>query len=156
MTTAKDEVLAEFEAGLAPELIAMWRASFEDGVGIIDPHPLEEQRRYLFSTVVPSYSIRVAKIGDQLVGFVAANRESIGQLYVRVGFYRQGIGARLLDWAKAQSGGSLWLYTFARNSRARMFYESHGFIAVEHGFEPEWKLEDVKYKWSLEQNATSR
>jgi ribosomal protein S18 acetylase RimI-like enzyme len=55
--------------------------------------------------------------------------------------------------AKAGSTGSLWLYTFARNVRACRFYEKHGFVAVEHGFESHWQLEDIKYSWSASSKA---
>jgi hypothetical protein len=53
----------------------------------------------------------------------------------------------LLDWAKRHSGGTLWLYTFARNARACAFCESQGFAAVARGFEPNWQLADVRYEW---------
>jgi ribosomal protein S18 acetylase RimI-like enzyme len=76
------------------------------------------------------------------------NRESVSQLYVRVGCQRGGTGGRLQQWAKQNSGGSLWLYTFKKNQVAQAFYESRGFVAVQHGFEPSWKLDDVKYYWS--------
>lgn len=140
------ELVAFCEAWLE-ELVPLWRASFEAGVGVTDPHPLEEQRRYFLDEVLPRNAVRLALAGERLAGFVAASRESIAQLYVRVGCQRQGIGTRLLDWAKDQSGGSLWLYTFARNAGARAFYERHGFRAVARGFEPSWRLEDVRYEW---------
>ena len=130
-------------------LVPLWRASFEDGVGIVDPHPLAEQRAYLLREVVPQYVARVAFIGDTMVGWVAASRESVAQLYVRVGWQRRGIGRVLLDWAKAHSAGSLWLYTFARNARACAFYESQGFRVVARGFEPMWQLDDVRYAWDV-------
>ena len=69
---------------------------------------------------------------------------------VRVEYIGQGIGSRLLDLAKHDSGGGLWLYTFARNTNARRFYERHGFVAVAHGFEPTWQMDDVKYRWDRE------
>ena len=69
-------------------------------------------------------------------------------LYVRVDAIGQGIGTLLLDWAKAQSGGRLWLYTFERNARARRFYESSGFTITDRGFEEDWQLADIKYEWS--------
>lgn len=141
-------MLAEFDVRRLDELIAMWRASFEAGVGIIDPHTLAEQRHYFLSEVLPHNQVRFALRADQLVGFIAATTESVTQLHVRVGFQRQGIGAQLLAWAKAQSNGSLWLYTFARNGGARAFYERSGFVAIQHGFEPTWKLDDVKYRWA--------
>ena len=121
----------------------MWRTSFERGVGITDWHPLEDQRAYLLREVLPNHDVRVATDGDAIVGFVASNDDSIAQLYVDVRRLRCGIGTRLLDWAKDRSRGTLTLYTFARNTAARAFYEHHGFIAVAHGFEPMWQLEDV-------------
>ena len=146
--------LAEFDAGCLDELIFMWRASFQAGVGIIDPHSLAEQRHYFLSEVLPRNEVRLALRGNELVGFVAASTESVAQLYVRVGFQRRGVGSKLLAWAKERSCGSLWLYTFARNLGARAFYERHGFVAIAHGFEPMWQLADIKYQWLLgKQNA---
>ena len=139
--------LEEFREEHVKELVPMWRESFEHGVGIKDPHPLAEQEQYLVGKLVPSNAVRVAFLGEVIVGFVAATPESVSQLYVRKGFGRRGIGSFLLDWAKSQSGGSLWLYTFARNEVARAFYERHGFVITARGFEPSWKLDDLRYEW---------
>lgn len=139
--------LVEYRADLLDALVPMWRASFEAGVGVTDPHSLEEQRQYFLAQVLPSNTVRLAVLDAELVGFVAASRESVAQLYVRVGFHRRGIGTNLVEWTKAQSTGSLWLYTFAQNAGARAFYERNGFVAVAHGFEQHWRLDDVKYQW---------
>jgi len=146
-----DVEFVTFDESDTDELVTMWRASFEAGVGIVDPHPLSEQRCYLLETVVPNNDVRVAVLPGQkrkIVGFIAATRESVAQLYVRVGYHHQGLGTKLLDWAKTQSGGSLWLYTFEQNRNARQFYESRGFTVEERGFEPMWNLADIKYVWS--------
>ena len=140
-------ILGAFDSQRVDELVAMWRASFERGVGVVDPHPLAEQRDYLLREVLPHNELRLALLEDDLVGFVAASAESIAQLHVRIGFQRRGIGTVMVDWAKRQSAGSLWLYTFARNHGARAFYEQQGFVAIAHGFEPTWQLADVKYRW---------
>lgn len=97
--------------------------------------------------MLPKHTVKLAMRDGLLVGFVAASSDSVAQLYVRVGHFRKGIGSQLLDWAKPQSGGSLWLYTFARNQRARLFYECHGFRVAAFGFEPTWQLDDVRYEW---------
>lgn len=136
-----------FEPGDVHELIPMWRQSFEHGVGVIDPHPIAEQVAYFHGNVLPANAVRVALNGGRRVGFCASNLESVNQLYVRVEHIGQGIGSRLLDLAKRESAGSLWLHTFARNTNARRFYERHGFVAVGHGFEATWQLDDVKYLW---------
>jgi GNAT superfamily N-acetyltransferase len=144
-----DEIdILNFREGFTDDLIPMWRESFEEGVGIVDWHPIDEQRQFFLTEVLPHNDVRVAVLDGTIIGFVAANRESVSQLYVRRGFQRAGLGTRLLDWAKAQSGGSLWLYTFARNERACAFYERSGFTATEHGFEESWQLADVRYEWT--------
>jgi len=128
-------------------LVEMWRASFEFGVGIRDPHPIEAQVNYLFEHLAPTYRLRVAKKRDNMVGFLASSPESVGALYVRVQNIGQGIGSELLRLAQSESSGSLWLYTFAQNHRARKFYAKHGFVEQEHGFESSWQLADVKLTW---------
>lgn len=141
-------IVVPYEESMLLPLVDLWRASFEHGVGIVDPHPVEEQRRYFAGRVLTAFAVDVAMRDDELVGFVAANGESIDQLYVRVGRHRQGIGTRLLDLAKTRANGSLWLYALAGNSIACRFYERHGFVAVAQGCANLWQLEDVKYVWS--------
>jgi ribosomal protein S18 acetylase RimI-like enzyme len=143
----------DFRAIDTDALVQMWRASFEHGVGITDPHPLDEQIEYLRTTVMPAHRVRVAKEGETIVGFLASNAESIAQLHVRVQNIGRGIGTQLLRLAQSESAGSLWLFTFAQNVRACRFYEHHGFVMVARGFEPTWKLNDVKYRWVRRENA---
>jgi hypothetical protein len=57
---AERVVLIEFEDAWLEELIPMWRASFEDGVGITDPHPIEDQRKYFMTEVLRHYGVRLA------------------------------------------------------------------------------------------------
>jgi putative acetyltransferase len=144
--------IEDFESTDTDALVRMWRASFEHGVGIVDPHSLEEQVEYLRTKVIPVHRVRVAKDDESIVGFLASNHESIAQLYVRVQDIGRGIGTQLLRLAQSESSGSLWLFTFAQNARACRFYEHHGFVAVAHGFEPMWKLNDVKYQWVRREN----
>jgi len=148
MKTDLDFELVAFDPLRTVELVRMWRDSFEDAVGIVDPHPIEEQQRYLMTEVASKSTIRIALFEDKVVGLVAAARQCVVQLYVHKSYQRRGLGRRMLDWAKQQSGGTLWLYTFAQNKRARSFYERQGFRAVARGFEPSWKLADVRYEWS--------
>ena len=142
--------LEDFRPEHRDELVAMWRESFEHGVGIRDPHPIEAQRQYLVDVLAPNNTLRVAFLEGRMVGFIAATPRSIAQLYVRKGYHRQGIGSMLLEWAKRQSSGSLRLFTFQRNTVARAFYEANGFRIVGRGFERTWQLDDLTYQWVRE------
>jgi ribosomal protein S18 acetylase RimI-like enzyme len=86
--------------------------------------------------------------GSELTGFIASTPHSIACLYVAVSHIGRGIGTQLLQLAKSESAGGLWLYTFARNAGARSFYERHGFVDTGHGLDNMWNLEDIKYVWS--------
>lgn len=141
-------LVTDYRAEDLDALVRLWRESFEHGVGVADPHPLGEQVAYFEREVRPNHRVRVAREAGRIVGFVASNAESVGQLYVRVGHHRRGIGRHLLDLAKASSVGTLWLFTFSRNTGACGFYESQGFRVVQRGFESRWQLEDVKYAWA--------
>lgn len=152
----EEVAIVPFEAGRLDELVGVWRASFEAGVGITDPHPLAEQRQYFLDSVLPGNDVRVALLEGRIAGFVAASAESVSQLYVRTDLRGRGIGSRLLDGAKARSGGSLWLFTFERNAGARTFYERHGFVVVARGFEPHWQLADLKYAWTRREPSRGR
>jgi len=57
----------DFQTHDTDALVRMWRASFEHGVGVIDPHPIEEQIECLRSKVLPANRARVAKEGDSIV-----------------------------------------------------------------------------------------
>lgn len=140
--------LSGYDPACLDVLIPLWRTSFETGVGIVDPHPLAEQRAYFLTEVLPQHAVQLAWWeGARLAGFIAASPRRVAQLYVAVSLQGRGIGRALLDWAKAQSTGTLDLYTFARNGGACAFYERQGFVAMERGFEPHWRLEDVRYEW---------
>lgn len=144
---ARTILVSEYDPADARAIVELWRASFEHGVGIIDHHPIEEQLAAFVGDVVPNNRVRVVKQNGEIVAFLASTPESVSQLFVRVASIGQGIGSRLLNLAKAESSGSLWLYTFACNTNARRFYEHHGFTEIERESANMWKLEAIRYRW---------
>lgn len=141
-------LLQPFQAHRVDDLVALWRESFEHGVGVVEPHTVADQRQYFIDVVLAQHAVHTAVRADgRLAGFIAASHTRVDQLYVHVGHLRRGIGAQLLDWAKAQSSGTLQLHTFARNSAARAFYARQGFREVAQGFEPTLQLPDVLLAW---------
>lgn len=65
--------VADFEPHQADEVVRLWRASFEHGVGILDPNPIEQQLRAFVEEVVPSNRVRVALQGPTVVYTFARN-----------------------------------------------------------------------------------
>ena len=152
----RDMVIVDYLPEHGPELVKMWRESFERAVGVVDPHPLPEQLRYLEEKVVPDNRVLVVLEESTLavVGFMAATPESISQLYVHVDHQGKGVGSMLVGIAKQHSHGRLRLFTFEANKNAQRFYERHGFEVVARGFEKEWQLADIEYEWSAAGAAT--
>ena len=154
--TLQDIVIVEYAPKYGRELVRMWRDSFEQAVGILDPHPLEEQLQYLEEKVVPENQVLVVLERSTLavIGFMASTPEQISQLYVHINYQNRGVGSVLVKLAKRHSHGRLRLFTFKANKKAQQFYEQHGFKVVGHGFEAEWQLEDIEYEWSASEAAT--
>ena len=139
--------VVQYRPGYRDTLVDLWRTSFALGVGAPVPNPVDDHRRFFDEHMLVETTVHLALLGDVLVGFGAFTPESVVQLYVQVDHLRQGIGTRLLDVAKANSNGRLWLYTFVTNVNAQRFYERHGFDVVERGFEPVMQLGDLRYEW---------
>jgi ribosomal protein S18 acetylase RimI-like enzyme len=131
------------------ELVKMWRASFERGVGVVDPHPSEDQLAFFRREVLAQNEVLLVVEGADgpVVAFIAFSKEKIAQLYVHIDYQGRGIGKALLDLVKCESSGRIRLFTFAQNAGARRFYELNGFREIGQGFEPEWQLADVEYEW---------
>jgi GNAT superfamily N-acetyltransferase len=100
-------------------------------------HTDAEVGRWVSETLIPSGGVTVACDGDDVVGVLATARRPgagwIEQLYIAPGHVGRGIGSLLLAHAVSTLGLPVRLYTFQAGTRARSFYERHGFEAVEFG-----------------------
>ena len=89
----------------------------------------------------------------RLAGYIAFRTDFIEHLFVRPESQGARVGVRLLQKAK-ESAAELSLWTFQKNTRARRFYEKHGFAVVTEtdGRDNEEKLPDVLYRWRRPDN----
>jgi GNAT superfamily N-acetyltransferase len=112
-------------------------------------HSDDETRQWIAAVVVRRGGVWVAELDGRIAGFLSVVGEELDHLYVRPGYYRQGIGDRLLAKAKELSPGRLRLFTFQRNVRARTFYEARGFRTLDFndGSRNEEHEPDVRYEW---------
>jgi RimJ/RimL family protein N-acetyltransferase len=99
--------------------------------------------------VLARREVWVVEGDDRVVALLVLDGEEIDQLYVDPEWTGRGLGSQLIDVAKARSPSGLSLWAFQSNTRARHFYEQHGFIAGEttEG-ENEEGAPDVRYRWA--------
>lgn len=96
----------------------------------------EDIHAWMRDVVFPRRSIRIAQLGDEIVGFAARDGAWLEHLYLKPGWTGRGIGRELLDIVISEARivtPVLRLYTFQCNAGARRFYERNGFAAVAFG-----------------------
>jgi ribosomal protein S18 acetylase RimI-like enzyme len=117
-------------------------------------HSNEEVKLWVRNVLIPSGGVTVGLFDEEIAGVLAVSTHDhvtwIDQLYVRPDFVGHGIGAALLDSVISSDVKSIRLYTFQQNTRARSFYERHGFVAIafSEGSVNEEKCPDVLYERS--------
>ncbi len=92
-----------------------------------DLHTYEETRWWMEHIVLKTTDVIVAISAGSPVGFAALRDNHLEHLYVSLEAQGKGVGSQLLQSAKTAAGGTLSLYVFQKNDRARHFYEKHGF-----------------------------
>lgn len=112
-------------------------------------HTPDQTRAFIANDVFLNCDVWVATENARIVGMMALAGHHLDHLYLMPGYYRRGIGTKLLDKARELSPDKLTLYAFQVNARARAFYEHHGFTAVEFGDGSgnEAGEPDVLYEW---------
>jgi ribosomal protein S18 acetylase RimI-like enzyme len=112
-------------------------------------HPDDEVRAFFAIVVTVERETYVATDGDQVTGFVCLEGDSVAHLYVAPESQGRGVGVELIELAKRERPAGLRLFTFQANTRARAFYERHGFEVVDlnDGDRNEEGEPDVLYAW---------
>ncbi len=88
----------------------------------------------------------VARHGGRVVGYMRIDGEDLDHLYVHPDSQGLSVGSALLRKALSLSTRRVGLVTFQRNTRARAFYERHGFRAIRYtDGENEEREPDVHY-----------
>ncbi|KWX71173.1 GNAT family N-acetyltransferase [Paenibacillus jilunlii] len=142
--------IIEYDPSYALQTVKMWRESKEQAIEQKAMHSFEDHVFFLNNILLKSNKVNLAieTSGEQVVGILACNENWVNQLYVHTQYQGRGIGNRLLNLAKQQSEGRLFLYTFEVNKKAQKFYERNGFRIVGRGNDNEEQLEDIKYEWT--------
>jgi ribosomal protein S18 acetylase RimI-like enzyme len=83
-----------------------------------------------FGRLVASKRVMIAEKAGIPVGFAAIDDGWLEHLWIAPEHHRQGIGRKLLAWARAVVPGDLRLYVFTHNVRAIAFYRAHGAVQI--------------------------
>ena len=120
-------------------------------------HSTAEDLWFVRNRILARCRVSVASISGNVIGFLAVADDWIEHLYISPEHWRRGTGAALLKRAKEEAT-RLQLWTFTRNQSARLFYESHGFTAVEHtdGSQNEEGEPDTRYVWTGDEAILGR
>jgi GNAT superfamily N-acetyltransferase len=118
-------------------------------------HTDDEVRAWFEGVVLREREVWVADDDGVVLAVLVLEDDWIDQLYVAPGHTGRGIGGRLVAVAKRQRPSGLRLWTFEANSRARRFYEHHGFVVTgSTDGDNEEGAPDVRYGWSPDAEST--
>ncbi|HWS39624.1 MAG TPA: GNAT family N-acetyltransferase [Actinoplanes sp.] len=135
------------DAHAVADVLIHSRAGAKDAIppGI---HPDHEVREWVRTVVIPARETWLA-LGPAPLAVLVLDDGWIDQLYVRPEATGQGIGSRLVDFAKDRRPAGLQLWTFQSNTGAQRFYQRHGFTVAEttDGSRNEEKSPDLRYIW---------
>ena len=144
-------MIRAYESADLAEVAAIWHASGLDEYHYLPTFQALDREAALavFKRVIlPVCDIWVEGQDQKLRGFMALNGSYIDRLYVHPDCQRQGVGGALLGFAKSLYPQGLTLHTHQQNTRARRFYETHDFAAIEYGISPPPEsMPDIKYGW---------
>ncbi len=111
-------------------------------------HSAAEEIKYSGDMIEAGW-VRVAKLGDRVVGFIARHESEIYALYVLPEAQDKGIGTALLKDAMAACD-RLALWSYEANGIATHFYGLRGFVEVDRtdGSGNEARLPDIRFEWT--------
>ncbi len=118
--------------------------------------PVPEEHLSVIAGIIERHEeVWVAEESGRPLGFLAIDRSQrngwdvLEKLYVDPDAQNQGVGAALLEHAKALRPDGLVLWVFQKNTGARRFYKRHGFrlVKLTNGAENMEREPDALYRW---------
>ncbi len=95
-----DAILRPATAADAPEIADVFLKSRRDALPYLPKvHSDDETRRWIPEVMMIHSEVWVAELDGKIVGFLSVAGDHLDHLYIRPGYYRQGIGDRLLGIA---------------------------------------------------------
>ena len=145
MTVALRRATVEDAAAVAEVFLTSFHATYAFPLA----HTDDEVRSWIRDRLIPNDEVWVAVDRERVVAMLALTPGWLDQLYVAPDRLGEGLGRQLMALAKSRQPEGLQLWTFQVNGRARRFYQSHGFVAVEETADRNQERQpDVLYRWA--------
>jgi len=116
-------------------------------------HTRETTHRWMTGRLEGASTGWVAEREGALLGYLVLTDDWLDDLFLGPGESGHGVGAALLDVAKAERPAGFLLWVFESNHGARRFYERHGLVVLEttDGTGNEERSPDVRMAWPGEE-----
>lgn len=135
----------------APAMADVHVDSRAANVGSMPPmvHDRAATHRWMRGRLEGPSSGWVAERAGRTIGYLVITGEWVDDLFLAPGETGHGVGAALLDLAKAQRPDGFCLWVFESNDGARRFYRRHGLVELERtdGSSNEERSPDVRMAW---------
>ncbi len=118
------------------ELLDAWYSASKIAHDFLDEDFFSAEREQIASVYLPVSETWVFEREGKVVGFISLLGNEVGGLFVAAEYQRQGIGRKLLDFVRPETG-QLVLDVFEENQIGRRFYEKYGFVKVGETFDEE-------------------
>lgn len=142
-------MIQKLEAADLEEVLAIWLEGNREAHDFI-PESYWQDNLELARQQIPASEVFLYKTDIGLAGFVGLTGKDmekyIAGLFVRKEFRSRGIGKELLDEVKRRYP-TLTLDVFAKNIRARKFYEREGFAIVQRRVDEKTGVLEFTMEW---------
>lgn len=108
------------------------------------------EQYHVVKQVIPKADIVVYEEENIIKGFIGMQGAYIAGLFVQHKFRRQGIGKRLVQWAK-EGGEQLSLHVYKKNDNAIEFYHTLGFEMCDQQLDDKTGELEIQMTWAKEE-----
>ena len=138
------------------EVARVWVNSWAStGIEAASDALLEKMHSRIQAQAAKGWSLHVADDGGVIAAMLAMRLPDgcLGQLFVAPDYQGQGLGKRLLAFAREQMPNQIWLRCVRENAKAWRWYEREGFVFEKEEANPMTGFMIKFYRWKKEGTA---
>jgi len=127
-------------------LVHLWYAVSVKAHHFISANYWHRAKEKMRSEYLPGSETYVARIDNQIVGFVSMLDAYLAAIFINPSMQGQGVGGRLMDHVK-RSRQTIQLKVYKKNEPGIRFYQKHGFQSVSEHLDQETEEMELFMEW---------